>query len=145
MKQRSISITHRARRASAGVLVLLLLCAGIAHADDDCKDANNTVEMNDCMSKQAKAAEATLNQTYRQVLASLKGADNQAQQSYPASTRAALVDAQRAWIKYRDADCKAVYNRWKGGSIRDVMMLGCMKDRAEQRTHELLEGFLQKS
>jgi uncharacterized protein YecT (DUF1311 family) len=122
---------------------LLLAISGVVHADD-CKDANNTVQMNECMAKQAKAADAKLNDTYRQVLASFKGADDPASQSYPASTRAALIDAQRAWVRYRDADCKAVYNQWKGGTIRDVMQLGCMKDRTERRTNEL-EGFLQKS
>jgi uncharacterized protein YecT (DUF1311 family) len=142
MKQQTTIVGTRARAAGA-LFFLLLASIGAAHADD-CKDANTTVQMNECMMKQARSADATLNETYRRVMASFKGADDAASQSYPASTRAALMDAQRAWVKYRDADCKAVYNQWKGGTIRDVMQLGCMKDRTEQRTREL-KGFLQKS
>lgn len=108
-----------------------------------CDDAGNTVQMNACMADQAKAAEIKLNQTYQRVLATLSSADSDQQQSYPASTKAALIEAERAWVKYRDADCKAVYNHWKGGTIRTSMELGCRQERAEQRTRQL-EAFLEK-
>jgi uncharacterized protein YecT (DUF1311 family) len=143
MLQRTFHIgTHlfRARRVALA-FVVLLAAAGPAWADD-CKNATSTVQMNECMTQDARAADAKLNQTYRRVLATLGGADDDSKQSYPASTKASLIEAQRAWVKFRDADCKAVFNRWKGGTIRSVMQLGCMKDRAEQRTRELAE-FLQ--
>jgi uncharacterized protein YecT (DUF1311 family) len=95
------------------------------------------------MADEAKAADLKLNQTYQRVLATFKGADEERQQSYPASTKAALIEAERAWVKYRDADCKAVYDHWKGGTIRTSMELGCRQERAEQRTRQL-EAFLEK-
>ncbi|HEV2681976.1 MAG TPA: lysozyme inhibitor LprI family protein [Rhodanobacter sp.] len=143
MVQRTFHIgpyPFRARRIALA-FVVLLAAGGPAWADD-CKNATSTVQMNECMVQGAKVVDAKLNETYRRVLATLDGADDDAKQSYPASTKAALIEAQRAWVKYRDADCKAVFNRWKGGTIRTVMEQGCMKDRAEQRIKELAE-FLQ--
>lgn len=141
------SILHTPRRvrtwrlAACSTLALLAMSGHVLAAS--CDNANNTVQMNACMADEAKAADFKLNQTYQRVLATLNGADDDQQKSYPASTKSALIEAERAWIKYRDADCRAVYNHWKGGTIRTSMELGCRQERAEQRTRQL-EAFLDK-
>ncbi|WP_426702961.1 lysozyme inhibitor LprI family protein [Rhodanobacter sp. Col0626] len=131
------------RRLAAWPTAALLLAMNAPVLAANCDSANNTVQMNACMADEVKAADLTLNHTYQRVLATLNGADSDQQQSYPASTKAALIEAERAWVKYRDADCKAVYNHWKGGTIRTSMELGCRQERAEQRTRQL-EAFLEK-
>ena len=50
----------------------------------------------------------------------------------------ALVRArQRAWIEFRDADCDAAYEYYAGGTMRNLVHIGCMQKRAEQRIKEL--------
>jgi uncharacterized protein YecT (DUF1311 family) len=141
MTPRTFPFATRRASVCALSLALLLTCGG-AWADD-CPNATSTVQMNECMAQAAKTADAKLNRTYQHVLATLKGADDDAQQSYPASTKASLVEAQRAWVRYRDADCMAVFHQSQGGSIRTVAQLSCVKERTEQRTREL-EVFLRQ-
>jgi len=100
----------------------------------DCKNAMNTPEMNECAALEQKAVEAKLNQVYRRVIKSLDTNEDSA------AAKEKLVIAQRAWIKFREADCDAVYENWAGGTIRNVMYSGCMRQHAEQRIKDL-EGF----
>lgn len=54
-----------------------------------------------------------------------------------------LLEAQRAWIKYRDAHCQASAFPSMGGSIYPMLLSGCMADLTRLRTNELvvmLEG-----
>ena len=54
-----------------------------------------------------------------------------------------FVEAQRAWIKYRDAQCLAAAADSIGGSIWPMLVSGCKAELTRNRTHELkvmLEG-----
>lgn len=111
------------------IALLLAACAGSACALD-CKNAVATPDLNECASIEQKKVESQLNQVYQRVLKSVGEAD----------TKKALVEAQRAWVKFREADCKAVYENYKTGTIRTVMFIGCMQGHAEKRIKDL-EGF----
>lgn len=53
-----------------------------------------------------------------------------------------LRDAQRAWIKFRDADCDFNYEYWKEGTIRSTFYTSCVLDKTASRAIEL-EGYLE--
>ncbi|MCZ8074048.1 MAG: lysozyme inhibitor LprI family protein, partial [Paucibacter sp.] len=53
------------------------------------------------------------------------------------SPRAMLIKAQRRWLEFRDADCKAKYQVFAGGTIRNVVYLSCLRERTKQRIKEL--------
>jgi uncharacterized protein YecT (DUF1311 family) len=106
--------------------LLLTTCASSAFALD-CKNALSTPEINECASIEQKKVEDKLNKVYQRIV---KSVDN-------AEAKKSLVEAQRAWVKFRDADCKAVYQKWIEGTIRGVMFTGCMQNRAETRIKEL--------
>jgi uncharacterized protein YecT (DUF1311 family) len=108
------------------IALLLSACAGSAFALD-CKNAVSTPEINECASVEQKKVEDKLNKVYQQVIKSIGEAD----------TRKALVEAQRAWVQFREADCKAVYEQYKTGTIRTVMYIGCMQQHAEVRIKNL--------
>ncbi|ADH87970.1 protein of unknown function DUF1311 [Ancylobacter novellus DSM 506] len=60
--------------------------------------------MEDCLTKEAAEADKALNAAYQKMLAAI---DQDATPSDPKATwRDNLVAAQRAWIAYRDANCK---------------------------------------
>lgn len=100
----------------------------------DCGKAITTPDINQCASMEQKKVEANLNRVYQRVLKSLDGKD--APQS-GAAVRSSFIAAQRAWIKFREADCDAVYQKYADGSIRTVMHIGCMQNHAERRIKDL--------
>lgn len=48
-----------------------------------------------------------------------------------------LLEAQRAWIAFRDADCGLTYAVWGAGSTRTVMASDCYLHKTAQRALEL--------
>lgn len=101
----------------------------MAHALD-CNNALTTVEMNECASIDQKVVEAKLNATYQATLKSLD-------ERKATNVRKKLVQAQRAWVRFRENDCAAVYALHADGTIRTLLWIGCMQSRTEQRIREL--------
>lgn len=116
-------------------LAMLMPCSGAFGLD--CQKAITTPDLNACASIDQKKAEANLNKVYQRVLKTLERGDSAT--SSDASVRNALVAAQRAWIKFREAGCNAVHQKYADGSIRTVMYLGCMQSHAERRIKDLEE------
>jgi len=48
-----------------------------------------------------------------------------------------LLDAQRAWITFRDAECALEYARWGDGSIRQIVAANCLMEMTAARAIEL--------
>ena len=48
-----------------------------------------------------------------------------------------LLEAQRAWIAFRDADCSFDYARWGDGSIRQIFGASCLMEKTAARAIEL--------
>jgi uncharacterized protein YecT (DUF1311 family) len=100
----------------------------------DCTKASTQLEMNHCAYQAFKAADAELNQVYRQLRNNYKGTPQDRQ----------LVDAQLAWLKFRDTDCKFSADRFKGGSIAPLIYSSCQEGLTKERTQSLqkyLESF----
>jgi uncharacterized protein YecT (DUF1311 family) len=79
------------------------LFAGAAQAADDCANAQDQATMNQCAGKDFVAADKKLNDAYKQIEGRLKD---------DAASKKLLVDAQRAWVAFRDAECN-----FQGGPI----------------------------
>ncbi len=50
-----------------------------------------------------------------------------------------FIEAQRAWIKYKEAHCKSVANDYEGGSMKPMIYSGCLMAITQQRTKQLQE------
>ena len=124
------------------LLTTLFMASGALAAapKPDCANASTTPEMTQCAALDADAAEAKLNATYKQLIQNLSQPDTESEKY--SETRQKLQITQRAWIKFRDADCEAVYQANSGGTLRGLAALGCKRNRAEQRTREL-QDYLQ--
>ena len=101
----------------------------------DCRKAVSTPEVALCAQRDFEAADAKLNTAYRAVFASIDKSD------VPADARAdwrkALVEAQRRWIAFRDAECTVTGFEWYGGTGRSTAELGCQRELTDARTKQL--------
>jgi len=93
---------------------------------EPCADAQTQTDMNICWGKEYKAADATLNQVYGQLMRKLDEAE-----------KTQLKQVEAAWLKYRDANCEFVADRYKGGTIRPMIEAMCLADTTRNRTTEL--------
>lgn len=87
-----------------------------------------TAEMLNCSSTEIKLQDTRLNKAYKEVMAQL-----------PPLRKKQLQDAQRAWIKYRDANCN-FYDDPDGGTMASVSSSDCFMSATASRAKEI-EGF----
>ncbi len=91
--------------------------------------AQSQQEMNQQAFKEYKKADAEMTRVY-----------NKVQKILTSSTeKKLLLDAQRAWIKYKEAHCKSVAEAYNGGSMRPMIYAGCLQELTEERTKSLNE------
>lgn len=135
------------RLAPALILAVLSLTAplAVAAAEDeprvDCGDIRNTYESNVCSERRLAEADLRLNDVYKRVLSQIaRGGD---ETPYDATSwTESMKAAQRAWLGFRDADCKGVVPmEWSGGTGTTAAVLGCMITKTEARTRELEERY----
>jgi uncharacterized protein YecT (DUF1311 family) len=113
----------------------------------DCsKGGGNTLEMNECMSRDLDVAEAKL-QLYLATARErfVRGVNDEFNDDDAAAKKAAILEfdeTQKSWVAFRDKHCNSVYYEWKGGSIRGIMYRGCMIQMTEIRTRLIWQEWL---
>lgn len=119
------------RIAAWGAVATVALLAGRAQASadagaTDCNPNGNQQEMNECAARDFRAADATLNIRYGEVMKTLSP-----------QMRVALRNEQRAWLKGRDPACKRAAKANEGGSIWPLVFSSCLEKSTRKRTAEL--------
>ena len=118
------------------IAVLILCCLfQTATADDNglskqfsaCMDKSGgvTADVLDCIGAETKRQDSRLNKVYKEVMAQLSPARNKELQA-----------AQRAWIKFRDANCN-FYADPEGGTMATVSSNDCFMSATASRAKEL--------
>jgi uncharacterized protein YecT (DUF1311 family) len=94
--------------------------------DSPCAHAVVTSEKVGCLSKAKDASDAKLNSVYERLRSKLEGedADN-------------LLETQRIWTKYRDANCSAERALYGGGTAAHPAYLACIEAMTRARIKEL--------
>jgi uncharacterized protein YecT (DUF1311 family) len=119
----------------AALMFMSAMATPVWAEDVNCDNAMTTHDINLCADAELQKVEKNLNVVYQRVMAALAKAEDP-------TVRTQLLEAQRAWVKFREADCDAVYSHHQGGTMRTVMHIGCMQQHAERRIADL-EEFLQ--
>ena len=113
-------------------MIAALLATAVQLADpveDACYQADQSQQaMNRCAGDANQRADAALNAQWAKVVA-IYGDD--------AESKKLLLDGQRAWLKYRDAQCQLAALDSRGGSIWPLINSGCFASLTRQRTKEL--------
>lgn len=102
-------------------------------------DGQTTVGMMFCMGDEADAWDVLLNAEYQAARATAKSMDeNETANLKEFAVRAdELRAAQRAWIAFRDANCRAAYGIYGSGSMRQISGAQCRLRMTAERTIEL--------
>ena len=99
------------------LFVLILLAVPSFAQAEGCDNAGTQADMNDCAQRELRAADKELNGAYGELKSAYDKIDGATD---------ALVAAQRAWIKFRDAECSLESQPSVGGSMRNVIYSNCM-------------------
>jgi uncharacterized protein YecT (DUF1311 family) len=116
--------------------VLLMILAAAAST---CGDKPSQTAMTMCAAAESDRADADMNRAWKQVYAQMQRSDREE----PPARRSdvgfspALLASQRAWLTFRDAECRIESYEWRGGSMQPFTYNQCLTELTRQRTRQL--------
>lgn len=114
-------------------VAVMLAMPAFAFAHDKCyDDAKDQPALNACADAAFKKSDKKLNELYKQIETRLND---------DADTTKLLVQAQRDWIKFRDAECAFQTTGAAGGSMMPMLVAQCMDSLTQSRVKDF-EGYL---
>lgn len=118
-----------------GVLILILIVFAVPSlsADESCD--GNTYEVAVCLLRVVKSVDSELNAVYQEAL-------KNAQDFYTLEDARNLRDAERKWIAYRDAACKAELGLLGRGTAGPATHSLCLIRITKERTAALRHAYL---
>lgn len=127
------------------IFSLLLLMHGVPADGPKCDQAKADMgiqqEMNICAAEEYRAADKALNIQWKATYEIMKKRDRALYSFSPDAAKAefaaSLLSAQRAWITFRDAQCRVEGNVAFGGSLQPLLVSTCQTRMTEKRTEEL--------
>ena len=118
------------------MLSALMLLAAVPN----CDDPQTQSAMTACAGAAFKAADVALNAQWKVTHGFMKerdaaigAADADGRPGYAA----ALLEAQRAWLEFRDAQCGVEGYAARGGSMEPMLVNSCLADLTRRRTDQL--------
>lgn len=93
-----------------------------------CSQGRTQLDMNACAAAEHARADTLLNRNYQALLRFVEPGRVQP-----------LRQAQRAWIRFRDAECEFQASQAAGGSIRPMVHALCLARLTEERAEEFGE------
>ena len=129
------------RSSLAAVCALLCVVAGALGASasiaqsmnadgETCQKAGSTVETGECFDVAFKSADRELNLLYARIRGVLAPEEE-----------SALAQAERAWVKYRDATCHAERSLYGDGTGGHPTYLACLAAETRSRKASLLRSY----
>lgn len=105
-------------------------------------DNANQMEMNYCAGQDLLAANNKMQMVYTGILMQIELSNKQNKDdadmlAINKKTKLDTLDAQKSWLAYRDAACRAESNINEGGSIQPLIIETCMSALTDQHTKEL--------
>lgn len=101
----------------------------------DCVKQDTQADMNVCSFRDYLRADIELNQGWEKVAARYRGTSASGKPS-PQSEFGLMLDAQRAWLLYREKQCDGEGKGYEGGSIRPLIENSCRERITRQRIAE---------
>jgi uncharacterized protein YecT (DUF1311 family) len=127
----------------AAALLLLVQAGALEAVDDDpsdeCADPQDQHSLNMCALADYQAADVELNQQWAETAAAMKEADTELDREHDKQPGhyETLLEAQRAWLKYRDAHCLVDSFSFRGGTGQPMVDSYCKAHLTRLRTEQL--------
>jgi len=123
------------------IAALLLAMAAAPEPDWNCDEPQAQQEMNWCAAEDFRRADAALNAQWKLTAAEMKrrDADQGPLESSQRTHFDTLLEAQRAWLRYRDLQCEVEGFAFRGGTMEPLIVATCRTGLTEARTKELRE------
>ena len=102
----------------------------------DCVKRATQADMNVCSFRDYLRSDIELNRVWSQVASRYRGKGKHTK-SDPQSEFGSLLDAQRAWLIYREKQCDGEGMGYEGGSMRPLVENSCRERVTLQRIDEL--------
>jgi uncharacterized protein YecT (DUF1311 family) len=125
-------------------LSLALLVSKETKAQNPCEEPPSQRQVNDCADYQYNQADARLNKVYQKVMQYMtddleraQKAGNTRQHDYEQTAASSLKEAERAWLSYRDIQCKAAGHQYEGGSMSPMIYSQCLTTLTHHRIADL--------
>lgn len=124
---------------AAAALLMLAQAAPATEEDIDCDHAQYQIEMNLCAVRDFEASDAALNAQWGETSARMKALDAEIDREHDKQPGyfETLLDGQRAWLAFRDAQCLSESFMARGGSMQPMMISQCKTYLTELRTQQL--------
>jgi uncharacterized protein YecT (DUF1311 family) len=123
------------------VLPLLAQAAAPPVPGWNCDDPQVQQEMNWCAGRDFEVADERLNAQWKITSAVMKQRDAEWAEIGSADARPgffpSLLEAQRAWLRYRDAHCRVDGYIARGGTLEPLLVSTCKARLTRMRTDEL--------
>lgn len=105
----------------------------------ECDDPRTQAEMNICAARDFAAADAALNEQWTIAATQMKARDAAVDREYDRQPGhfETLLESQRAWLKFRDAQCLAEGFKARGGSLQPLLVSQCKSYLTELRIQQL--------
>lgn len=111
----------------------------------DCDDPQAQQEMNWCAARDFAIADTALNTQWAETAAAMKARDDHSKTgAFPDTDKRpgyfdTLLEAQRAWLAFRDAHCRSEGYYARGGSLEPLLVSTCKTALTNIRTQQLKE------
>jgi uncharacterized protein YecT (DUF1311 family) len=119
----AIAILSSSQRAAAQYM-------GDSSGPTACVNAHSNTDTGLCFQRMSEEADRKLNQVYNEIQHELEAEHRQKVADY-------LRIAQKRWIAFRDANCDAAQEMYKGGTAGPVNGAACVEATTRHRTEEL--------
>ena len=135
------------RMRSGGELVFHFREAASLTGAVSCPEAQTTLDLNQCYADKASASEARRASYFQAALERERRIAEETAQRRDTeiadlSVFEQMQSSKAAFEAYREAECGAVWQSWRDGTIRTVMALACRIEMTDRRTHIIWENWL---
>lgn len=120
--------------------MILLALALAAVQQPECDDRNGDLSASECWYKLGQTEDAKINQLWPKAIAVARRVDRNFEPSPrrdKPSSASDLLASQRAWLKFRDAQCALESDYADGGSLQNVIYSRCQYQMTRDRILQL--------
>ncbi len=121
------------------MLIILSILAQATAAAPVCEKPQTQTDMTICATRDYQLADAMLNAQWEETAAIMRRDDASLAEAPDghASYFDTLLEAQRAWLAFRDAHCTSEGFQARGGSMEPMIVAQCKADLTRQRIAQI--------